>query len=138
MPNQRHALWVALVALALGATMLHLRIHPPTWETGDLWPNLFSWVDLVLVSLLFLFRNTAILGLLLNSFLAYIGIIMMGDFAVSLTLMGQIKVLPSQDFIGWLLQTTFCDMVILFADFLVGIALYRAIMMEQAGAKPQA
>jgi hypothetical protein len=137
MPNQRHALWVALVALALGATMLHLRIHPPSSLTL-FWPNLFSWLDLVVVSGLFLFRNTAILGLLLNSFLAYLGIIMMGDFAVVATLTGKIQVLPTQNFFGWLLLTTFPDIAILFADFLVGLALYRAIMMEAAGEKPGA
>jgi hypothetical protein len=71
MKSPRPQLWVALVALALGATMLHLRIHPPD-ELSDFWPNLFSWIDLGVVSLLFLFRYTAILAVILNSFLAYL------------------------------------------------------------------
>ena len=29
MKTPRQQLWVALVALALGATLLHFRIHPP-------------------------------------------------------------------------------------------------------------
>ena len=29
MTTQRTALWVALVSLAVGATLLHYRIHPP-------------------------------------------------------------------------------------------------------------
>jgi len=130
MTTQRRQLWVALVALAVGATMLHLRIHPP----GDLtylWPNLFSLLDLVLVSALFLFWGTALLGLLLNSFLAYLGIIMMGDFSLSATLAGQMKVMPGQNFFGWLLQTTFPDIMVLLADFLIGLALYRAILTEK-------
>jgi len=129
MKSARHPLWVALVALALGATLLHLRIHPPK-DTTYLWPNLFSILDLVLVSLLFLSRSTAILGVILNSFLAFLGIIMMADFSLSATLAGQVKVMPGADFLGWLLQTTLADIAILAADFLVGLSLYRVIMTE--------
>jgi hypothetical protein len=130
MTAQRAQLWVALVALAVGATMLHFRIHPPKNLTS-LWPNLFALIDLVLVSVLFLFRRTALLGLLLNSFLAFLGIIMMADFSISATLAGQIKVMPGQSFFGWLLLTTFSDIMILTADFFVGLALYRAILAQR-------
>ena len=130
MPTYRQPLWVALVALALGSTLLHLRIHPPWQGLTYVWPNLFSWVDLVLVSLLFLNRRTAIMGLLLNSFIAFLGIIMMADFSLTATLAGKIKVLPQVNFFGWLLLTTFSDIVILFADFLVGVALYRTLMAK--------
>jgi hypothetical protein len=130
MKGPRLILWVALVCLALGAALLHARIHPPSGGLTYLWPNLFSWLDLVLVSLLFLSRGTALLGLLLNSFLAYIGIIMMADFSLSATLAGQVKVMPGVSFFGWLLQTTFPDIAVLFADFLVGQALYRVIISE--------
>jgi hypothetical protein len=126
---QRRQLWVALVALAIGATMLHYRIHPPD-DLTHLWPNLFSLLDLVLVSSLFLFRGTALMGLLLNSFMAYLGIIMMADFSLIATLGGQTKVMPSQDFLGWILETTFPDIIILMADFFIGLALYRAISTE--------
>jgi hypothetical protein len=128
--TSRNTLWVALVALALGAAMLHLRIHPPGDDPTNLWPNLFSLLDLFLVSLLFRFRGTALLGLLLNSFFAYLGIIMMADFSLSATLAGQMKVMPGANFFGWLLLTTFPDIMILLADFLVGLALYKAIMTE--------
>jgi hypothetical protein len=131
MTAQRAQLWVALVALAVSATMLHFRIHPPKNLTF-LWPNLFSLIDLVLVSILFLFRRTALIGLLLNSFLAFLGIIMMADFSISATLAGQIKVMPGQNFFGWLLLTTFSDIMILAADFCVGLALYRAILAEKS------
>jgi hypothetical protein len=134
MKNIRQSLWVALVALALGATMLHLRIHPPT-EYSDIWPNLFSVIDLVLVSLLFLSRSTAILAVILNSFLAFLGIIMMADFSISATLAGQVKVMPGADFFGWLLQTTLADIAILAADLFVGLALYKVIMTGPAPQK---
>ncbi|HZE20849.1 MAG TPA: hypothetical protein VE082_02255 [Desulfobaccales bacterium] len=133
MTAPRAALWVALVALAAGAAMLHLRLHPPK-DLTYLWPNLFAFIDLGLVSALFLFRRTALLGLLLNSFLAFLGIIMMADFSLSATLAGQMKVMPGQNFLGWLLITTFADILILLADFLAGLALYRVILAEkQAG-----
>lgn len=131
MTTQRRQLWVALVALAVGATMLHYRIHTPGEDPTDLWPTLFSVIDLVLVSALFLFRRTALVGLLFNSFLAFIGIIMMTDFSLSATLAGQVKVFPSQNFFGWLLETTFPDITILVADFLVGLALYRATLADK-------
>ena len=131
MTTQRTALWVALVSLALGATLLHYRIHPPGDDPTDLWPNLFSLIDLVLVSALFRFRSTALLGLLLNSFLAFLGIIMMADFSLSATLAGQVKVMPGVNFFGWLLLTTFPDIMIALADFLTGLALYRAILAEK-------
>jgi hypothetical protein len=130
MKTQRLQLWLALVALAVGATMLHVRIHPLDNST-NLWPNLFSIIDLVLVSTLFLFRSTALLGLLLNSFLAFFGIIMMGDFSLTATLAGKMKVMPSQDFFGWLFLTTFPDIMIALSDFFVGLALYRAILANK-------
>ncbi len=130
MTTQRRQLWVALVVLAVGATLLHFRIHPPK-DLTYLWPNLFSGIDLVVVSALFLFRRTALAGLLLNSFLAYLGIIMMADFSLAATLVGQLKVMPGQDFFGWLLLTTFPDIMVLVADFFIGLALYRAILAEK-------
>ena len=131
MTTQRTALWVSLVSLALGATLLHYRIHTPGDDPTDLWPSLFSLIDLVLVSALFRFRGTALLGLLLNSFLVFLGVIMMADYSLSATLAGQVKVMPGVNFFGWLLLTTFPDIMIALADFLVGLALYRAILAEK-------
>jgi hypothetical protein len=131
MQTQRTTLWVALVSLAVGATLLHYRIHTPGEDPTDLWPNLFSLIDLVLVSALFRFRSTALLGLLLNSFLAFLGIIMMADYSLAATLAGQMKVMPGVNFFGWLLATTFPDIMIALADFLTGLALYRAILAEK-------
>jgi hypothetical protein len=131
MTTQRPALWVALVSLAVGATLLHYRIHPPN-DVTYLWPSLFSLIDLVLVSALFRFRGTALFGLLLNSFLVFLGVIMMADYSLAATLAGQVKVMPGVNFFGWLLLTTFPDIMIALADFLVGLALYRAILAENS------
>jgi hypothetical protein len=136
MTTQRATLWWALVSLALAATLLHYKIHPPKNLTY-LWPSLFSLIDLILVSALFRFRGTALLGLLLNSFLTFFGIIMMADYSLSATLAGQVKVMPGANFFGWLLLTTFPDIMIALADFLTGLALYRAILAEKSVASSQ-
>ncbi len=129
MTAQRWQLWIALIGLALGAFMLHYRIHPPAAITY-FWPSLFAGIDVVLVSLLFLFRSTAVWGLLLNSFLAFIGIIMMTDFTIFSALAGSYKVSFADQPMGWLLQTMFPDNCVLVADFMVGLALYKVIMSE--------
>ncbi len=41
------------------------------------------------------------------------------------------KVMPGANFFGWLLLTTFPDIMIAVADFLTGLALYRAILAEK-------
>ncbi len=132
MTAQRWQLWVALIGLSLGAFMLHYRIHPPTALTY-FWPSLFAGVDLVLVSLLFLFRSTAVWGLLLNSFLAFIGIIMMTDFTIFSALSGSYKVSLADQPLTWLMQTMFPDNCVLFADFMVGLALYKVTVAPPKG-----
>jgi hypothetical protein len=127
MTAQRWQLWVALIGLSLGAFMLHYRIHPPTALTY-FWPSLFAGIDVALVSVLFLFRRTAVWGLLLNSFLAFIGIIMMTDFSIFSALAGSYKVSFAEQPLAWLLQTMLADNFVLFADFMVGLALYKVIM----------
>lgn len=127
MTEQRWPLWIALVGLGLGGFMLHYRIHPPNNLT-DFWPSFFGGIDVVLVSILFLIRSTAVWALLLNSFMAFLGIIMMTDFAIFATYQGLIKASPVSQPLAWLLQTTFPDDCILFADFMVGLALYKATM----------
>jgi hypothetical protein len=41
--------------------------------------------------------------------------------------------MPGANFFGWLLATTFPYIMIALADFLVGLALYRAILAEKQG-----
>ena len=130
MTQQRIQLWVALVCLATGALMLHYRIHTPQGRLTYFWASFFGGTDLVVVSLLFLFKRTAVWALLANSFLAFLGIIMMADFSISATLAGKIALSPMQDPLGWLLLTLFPDIGLACADFLVGLALYRTIMAD--------
>ncbi|MBI4966195.1 MAG: hypothetical protein HY913_23150 [Desulfomonile tiedjei] len=128
MNTQQRLLWTALLGLAIGGTMLHYRIHPPSEGGMHLVANIGTALDLVVVGILFLYRSTAVWGLLLNGFLAFLGIILMTDFSLSATLHGFVKIKPWDSPVGWLLETTFADIVILLADFLVGIALYNSII----------
>jgi hypothetical protein len=125
MKAQRVQLWIALVGLALGAFMLHYRIHPPQASLTNFWASLFPGIDLILVSILFLFRGTVIWGLLLNSFIAYIGIILMSDLTITSALKGAIKVSPWEQPFAWFSQTMLPDILILIADLFVGMALYK-------------
>ena len=125
MKEQRMQLWFALVALALGALSLHYRIHPPQQSLTNFWPTLFCSIDLVVVSLLFLSKKTAVWGLLLNSFIAFLGIIMMTDLTIMSTLSGGIKASPIREPLTWFTQSLLPDVAITAADFFVGLALYR-------------
>jgi hypothetical protein len=125
MKAQRVQLWIALVGLAVGAFMLHYRIHPPQASLTNFWASLFPGIDLVVVSILFLFRGTVIWALLLNSFIAYLGIILMSDLTITSTLTGVIKVSPWEHPFAWLPQTMLPDILILIADLFVGMALYK-------------
>jgi hypothetical protein len=125
MKAQRVQLWIALVGLALGAFMLHYRIHPPQASLTNFWASLFPGIDLVVVSILFLFRGTVIWALLLNSFIAYIGIILMSDLTITSILKGAIKVSPWEQPFAWSVQTMLPDILILVADLFVGMALYK-------------
>jgi hypothetical protein len=130
MSAQRWQLWVALVGLAIGAFMLHYKLHPPQENLTHFWATFFCSVDLVLVSILFLSKNTAVWALLLNSFIAFLGIIMMTDLMIFSQYAGWIKISPWQQPFQWLMESMIPDIAILVADLMVGLALYRAIMAE--------
>ncbi len=125
MNAQRTQLWIALVCLAIGGFVLHYRIHQPQGRLTFFWASFFSGVDAVLVSLLFLFKRTALWGLLLNSFLAFIGIIMMTDYSIVLTLRGKIPFSPFSAPLSWVMMSLFPDIAVALASFLVGLALYK-------------
>jgi hypothetical protein len=136
MSEQRVQLWLALVCLAIGATVLHYRLHAPQESLTDFWATAFCTVDLVLVSILFLFKRTAVWALLLNSFIAFLGIILMSDLTVVSTLTGAIKASPRVAPLQWLVQSMLPDIAILVADFLVGLALYNAVTHQPDRRKP--
>jgi hypothetical protein len=128
MKAQRTQLWIALVGLAVGAIMLHIKLHPPLASLTQFWATMFCTIDLVLVSILFLFRSTALWALLMNSFIAFLGIIMMTDLTIVSTLEGWIKVSPREQPLAWLMESMLPDITILIADLFVGMVLYSLII----------
>jgi hypothetical protein len=125
----RRALLFALFLLALGGFLLHYRIHP-FWVADKLDPgtfhfkgnfflaNLFPFIDVVLVTILFLSRKTVMYGYLLNGLIVIYGTIFMAHFSIA-GFMAQ-GIPPSQ----WIMKSLLPDIIIAWADFFVGKALY--------------
>ncbi len=125
----RKTLYSALVLLAIGGLMLHLRIHffmAPDPANPDMrvfnpalfLSNLFPLIDVVLVSALFASKRTALYGYLLNGIIVIYGTVFMTHFSIA-QLSAQDA--PPQ---AWILNSTLPDIAIAWADFFVGKALY--------------
>jgi hypothetical protein len=134
---ERRVLLAALTLLGLGGLILHLRIHPfavpaagvpggTTLHWALLTATLFPLLDVILVTALFCLRRTAVYGYVLNGFLAIYGAILMGHFSLADLLA---RSAPPFD---WVLRSTFPDILILGADFLVGKLLWEAWLREPA------
>ena len=125
----RRALLSALFLLALGGFLLHYRVHP-FWVADKLNPgtfhfkgsfflaNLFPFVDVVLVTSLFLSKKTALYGYLLNGLIVIYGTIFMTHFSLAAFTANSIP--PGQ----WIIKSLLPDILIAWADFLVGKSLY--------------
>ncbi len=59
---------------------------------------------------------------------------MMTDFTIVSTFEGWNKVSPASQPLAWLLASMFPDNCVLFADFMVGLALYKVTMSEPKSA----
>jgi hypothetical protein len=129
MESQRVQLLVGLAALSVASLMLHFKMHPPEQFLSHLWASLFSGTDAIVVTVLFLSRRTAVWGLLLNSFIGFLGIIMMSDLAIVSALEGWIKVSFYRDPIAWLLESPLPYILIVVADYVTGLALYKITVM---------
>lgn len=125
----RRTLLFALFLLAAGGLMLHYRIHPMMVEEKlnpgtfhfdgtHFLANLFPFLDVVLVTLLFLSARTALYGYLLNGLLVIYGTIFMAHFSLAGFTAQAIP--PSQ----WIIKSLLPDIGIAWADFFVGKALY--------------
>ncbi len=147
MPGLRKALIAAAFLIALGAAMLHMRIHP-VYEAGhaggphaagheaavfsleNLFANAICLVDVVVVTALFCSARTAPLAYLLNGMFVIFGTIFMVHFGIADILVKFREHGPTvQD---WLLKSTLADVVILWADFLIGKAIYESYGVQPA------
>jgi hypothetical protein len=119
--------------MALSGLMTHYMMHPPHHGITYFWGSLFPAMDLLIVSPLFLYRGTAVWGLLLNSFLAFFGIIMMSDLIVVGGLQGWIKTVFWENPLRWVMESMFPNVLLAAADYFVGLALYTAVMNQKTG-----
>ena len=124
--NLRVLLLFALVFLALGGFLLHYRIHPPvvvSWTTTapkpwNIVPVLSCLVTLFVITPLFYFRKTLAFGYVLNGMTVIIGTIAMAQFTLT-------HPPPVWTLTTVLFQTLLADIVLLWAKFAVGKALFE-------------
>jgi hypothetical protein len=126
---KKNALLSALFLLAVSGLLLHLRIHffmvPDKMNPGStifdgtrFLSFIFPLIDVIVVTLLFLSRKTAVYGYLLNGLIVIYGTVFMAHF--SLAEMAAKSIPLSQ----MLMKSTLPDIGIAWADFFVGKALY--------------
>lgn len=112
--TQKQTLRITLIAaigfLGLGGWGLHLFIHPPAKEAQNWIPFVAGLLSVILIPLLFSFRKTVAYAYVLNGMLAIVGTITMAKY----------KLLP--------------DIVMLFAKFLLGKALFDLELLRDGGA----
>lgn len=127
--RNRNLLIFSLFLLALGGLFLHYRIHPfiitdktdpfiKTFSFTKFLAFILPFIDVVLVTILFLSKKTVAYAYLLNGLIVIYGSILMMHFSLAEMLA---KDIPSSDF---LIKSTFPDIAINWADFFIGKAVY--------------
>lgn len=125
----KRALLTALFILALSGLMLHYRVHnfmvPDKvnsevlkFDSTKFLSFIFPLTDLVVVTLLFLSKKTAVYGYLLNGIIVIYGTVFMANFSIAEI---TAKSIPVDQ---WLIKSTLSDIGIAWSDFFVGKALY--------------
>jgi len=126
---KKNTLIITLFLLAISGFLLHYRVHPfltPDkvsqgafiFNKSNFLASLFSLIDAVVVTSLFLSRKTAVFGYLLNGLIVIFGTILMAHFSIVDIIAKSIPVA------SWLTRSTLPDIGIAWADFLVGKSLY--------------
>ncbi len=125
----KRALLIALFLLAVSGLMLHYRIHPflvadkiqpgkYNFEPTEFLASLLPFVDVILVTVLFISRKTVVYGYLLNGIIIIYGTVFMAHFSISLMIA---KSIPLSEMF---LKSTLPDIGIAWGDFFIGKALY--------------
>jgi hypothetical protein len=126
---KKTSLLSALFLLALAGLLLHARIHffmvPDKMNPGSLifeptrfLSFIFPLIDVIIVTLLFFSRKTAVYGYLLNGLIVIYGTVFMAHYSLAEM---AVKSIPLSQMI---LKSTLPDIGIAWADFFVGKALY--------------
>ena len=108
---------LALIAMATGGFLLHIRIHPYSANHSNLVAILSGILSIVVVPLLFSFKKSVSFGYVLNGMLVIIGTITMAHFSLAH--------LPETLSIAAIFtKTLLADILILWGNFFVGKALF--------------
>jgi hypothetical protein len=125
----RTLLLTALVTMAFGGFLLHLRIHPFTQDLSFLVNAVAGLLSIVVVPALLLRRKTLHYGYILNGFITIVATITMAHFSLA-HLPDQPLTLPKI-----LLKTTLPDILIVWGKFFIGKAFFD---LEIQGYNPAA
>lgn len=133
---KRNILILVLFLLAISGLLLHYRIHPffvtnkidpseKVFSFTYFWATLLPFIDVVIVTILFTSRKTAVYAYLLNGLIVIYGIVLMSHFSINFFI--TTKVPPSE----WLLKSTLPDIGIAFGDFFIGKVVYDSYFDTQ-------
>ncbi len=125
----KKVLLVALFLIALSGLMLHWRIHSfmvhdkvhpevLVFDGTRFLSFIFPLIDVIVVTILFMSRKTAVYGYLLNGLIVIYGTVFMAHFSIAEMIT---KSLPLDSL---LVKSTLPDIMVAWVDFLIGKALY--------------
>jgi hypothetical protein len=130
--NRRNLL-ITLILLAVAGLMLHFRIHnfmvvdkvhPGTFVFSKtlFLASIFPLLDVVLVTIFFMSKKTAVYGFLLNGLIIIYGTIFMAHFSIAALTAAHAS--PAD----WIIKSLLPDIGIAWADFFAGKTLYDLYM----------
>ncbi len=123
--HSKHLLLAAFIFMSLGGLLLHLRIHPVEEGLFNWWAPAVGLVNVVVIPLLFLREKLAAMGQLLNVLTVIAGTVGMAYYSLHVE-QGPLS------FHLVFLQSTFPDIIILWAKLPLGMVLLRLARPEGA------
>jgi hypothetical protein len=113
----RVTLILAILFLALGGWLLHLRIHTIDKDAENYIPAVAGFISVIIIPVLFMFRSTIPFAYLLNGMTVIIGTITMTSFSIE-------NHPPVWTLQTILFGTCLADIILLWGKFAVGKALF--------------
>ena len=120
--NIKFNLIAALVVIALGGWLLHLRIHEPQNNPINWIPFFAGLASIIVIPAMFMFRKTVPWAYILNGMLVIIGSITMAHFSI-------LHPPKIWSFGSFFINTLLPDIAILGTNFFLGKALFDLTML---------
>lgn len=112
-----------LFVISLGGWLLHLRVHSPAQQSYGILPFTVGLISVIVIPLMFYFRNLVQYAYVLNGFAVIVGVITMAHFGIA-------HLQKPFSFEAIILRTTFPDIMMLFCKFFIGKALFDLNRMQ--------